>query len=239
MAAASGFVASFCANASRSSKSGRRCWHSLSRSSACCAQPRILRLRRSVSFSCCCLQFAIGARYRASLKRSKPKLRRSKLKLETSKPATVASRATWAAALLLAGSFLLFAVNLQSSFLCLAALAAVFVYTRTAKLSLGMHASFYLAAATAVSPLPTYVVGALAGRVPGRTCVGAFWIVAVSAVFCYAVGSRVTEPISPSAACFGLIPAVLDGFHRSCPGRGGDRVARRRTCRTWMPRACP
>ncbi len=118
--------------------------------------------------------------------------------------------ATWAAALLLAGSFLLFAEELQSSFLCLAALAAVFVYTRTTKLSLGLHASFYLAAATAVSPLPNYVVGALAGKVPGAPA-WTFWIVAVSTVLCYAIGSRVTEP-QPKRRLLWVVPAVLMAF---------------------------
>ena len=96
--------------------------------------------------------------------------------------------ATWAAALLLSGSFLIMGSKFQAPFLCMSAIAAAFVYTRTAKFSLGLHASFYLAAATAVSSLPAYVRGALAGDVPGAPDWGV-WVVAISAVLCYGIGA--------------------------------------------------
>jgi len=118
--------------------------------------------------------------------------------------------ATWAAALLLAGSFLLFPANLQVPFLCLASVATVFVYTRTRKLSLGMHASFYLAAATAVSPLPAYAGNALAGTVPSAPNWGV-WIVATSAVLCYAIGAQVPEDRSKRRLLW-VVPAVQVGF---------------------------
>jgi hypothetical protein len=118
--------------------------------------------------------------------------------------------ATWAAALLLAGSFLLFSVYLQVPFLCLAALAAVFVHARTGKLSLGMHASFYLAAAAAVSPLPNYAENALAGTVPAAPD-WSVWIVAVSAVLCYAIGSRRAEDHGRRRLLW-VAPAILVGF---------------------------
>jgi hypothetical protein len=100
--------------------------------------------------------------------------------------------ATYAGALLLAGSFLLFLANFRVPFLCLAAVTAAFVYTHTHKFSLGLHASFYLAAAIAVSSLPIYAGNALAGTVPAAPD-WSIWIVAVSAVLCYVIGSRVAE----------------------------------------------
>ena len=118
--------------------------------------------------------------------------------------------ATWAAALLLAGSFLIFPVSLQVPFLCLAAVAAVLLYTRSGKLSLGMHASFYLAAAAAVSPLPNYVRSALAGTVPAAPDWSVL-IVSVSAVLCYAIGSRKTEGQTKRRLLW-VVPAALIGF---------------------------
>jgi hypothetical protein len=118
--------------------------------------------------------------------------------------------ATWAAALLLAGSFMLFSPNLQVPFLCLGALAAAFIYTGTAKLSLGMHSALYLAAAAAVSPLPNYVRSALAGTVPTAPDWGV-WIVTVSAVLCYAIGSRMTEEQTKRRLLW-VVPAALIGF---------------------------
>jgi hypothetical protein len=118
--------------------------------------------------------------------------------------------ATWAAALLLGGTFLLFPANLQIPFLCAAAAAATFVYTRTCKLSLGMHASFYLTAATAVSTLPAYAADALAGNVPGIPD-WRFWIVALTAALCYRVGAS-TEQDQNRRRLLWVIPAALVGF---------------------------
>jgi len=118
--------------------------------------------------------------------------------------------ATWAAALLLAGSFLVFPVGLQVPFLCLAAVAAVFVYTRTAKLSMGLHASFYLAAAAAVSPLASYVASAIAGKVPAAPDWDV-WVVAVSAALCYAIGSRGSVDQGKRRLLW-VVPAGIAGF---------------------------
>jgi uncharacterized membrane protein len=118
--------------------------------------------------------------------------------------------ATWAAALLLAGNFLLIPAGFQVPFLGLAAAAAAFVYTRTAKLSLGLHASFYLAAAAAVSPLPAYVGSALAGNVPGAPN-WSVWVVAASAGLCYAVGSRGPQDQGKRRLLW-VVPAALVGF---------------------------
>jgi len=118
--------------------------------------------------------------------------------------------ANWAAALLLAGGFLLFPANLQVPILCLAAAAAAFVYTRTRKLSLGLHASLYLVAAAAVSALPAYAASALAGSVPAAPG-WTVWIVVISAVTCYAVGSRRGEDQGKRRLLW-VVPAALVGF---------------------------
>jgi len=118
--------------------------------------------------------------------------------------------ATWAAALLLAGIFLLFSTNLRAPFLCLASVVAAFVYTRTRKLSLGLHASFYLAAANAVSSLPGYVESSLAGTVPAAPAWDV-WLVAVSAAFCYAIASLAPDDQGRRRLLW-VVPAVLVGF---------------------------
>ena len=118
--------------------------------------------------------------------------------------------ATWAAALLLAASFLVFRGSLQVLFLCLAALAGAFLYSHTRKFSLGLHASAYLGAATAVSALPAYVGNALAGSVPSAPGWNV-WIVAVAAILCYFLGARVLEDRSGRRLLW-VIPAMLVAF---------------------------
>ena len=118
--------------------------------------------------------------------------------------------ATWAAALLLAGSLFLFPPDVQVPFFSLSAVVAALVYTRTAKFSLGLHASLFLAAAAAVSPLPGYVVNALAGIVPTAPGWGV-WIIALSAALCYAVGARRPEERDRRRLLW-VFPAVLAGF---------------------------
>lgn len=117
--------------------------------------------------------------------------------------------ATWAGALLLIGALLLLPVYLQVTFLCLAAIGSASVYRRTHKLTLGMHASVYLAAATSISPLPLYAGGALAGTMPSSAPWGV-GIVAASAALCYAIGSRVPEDQRRRRLLW-VVPAVLVG----------------------------
>ncbi len=97
--------------------------------------------------------------------------------------------ASYAVALLLAGSLLLFPVSFQVPFLCLAAVTAAYLYVRTGKLSLGLHVSLYLLAAAIFSGLVNLVGNALAGTVPGAVETDA-WVVAASASVCYALGLR-------------------------------------------------
>lgn len=118
--------------------------------------------------------------------------------------------ATWAAALLLGGRFLLFTPTLKMLFLCLGASLAAFVYTRTRKLSLGLHGSFYLAAAVAVSPLPLYGASALAGTVPGFPDFH-FSVLVISAALCYAIGSRIPEDHRKRRLLW-VIPALVVSF---------------------------
>ncbi|MFZ0420544.1 MAG: hypothetical protein WAM04_20750 [Candidatus Sulfotelmatobacter sp.] len=97
--------------------------------------------------------------------------------------------ASFAVALLLTGSLLVFPANFQAPFLCGAAVTASFLYMRTGKFSLGLHVSFYLTAAAILSGLLQLAVGALAGQVPPALDAGA-GVVAVSAILCYAIGSH-------------------------------------------------
>jgi len=118
--------------------------------------------------------------------------------------------ASWAVALLLAGSFLLVSANLQVPFLCMGAVAAVYVYTHTRKLSTAIHASLLLAAATIVSSLPLYAENAFAGTLPNAP-VWDVWIVLFSAVLCYALGAREPENQS-SRRLLWVVPATLVAF---------------------------
>jgi hypothetical protein len=105
---------------------------------------------------------------------------------------------------------MLFPEGFPVPFLCLAAATTAFLYSRTGKLSLGMHASFYLAAAAADSPFPSYAQNALAGTVPGNPD-WRVWVVAVSALLCYAIGSRVSED-NRKRRLLWVVPAVLFSF---------------------------
>ncbi len=124
--------------------------------------------------------------------------------------------ATYAAALLLVGSYLLLSPTLRVPFLCLAAVAAAFVYSRNGKLSLGMHASFYLAVATIASGLPTWAASALAGTIPGPPNSGV-WILTVSAALCYVLGSQKAQAAhdaqdQPGRRFLFVIPEAIVGF---------------------------
>ena len=118
--------------------------------------------------------------------------------------------ATWAAALLVAGSWLLLPSGLQLVFLCAAAVVAAFLYARTGKFSLGLHVSVYLAAATAVSPVLGYVVNTLAGSVGGGPP-WSVWLVTVAAAVSYVVGAGHAEERTTRRLLW-VVPALLVGF---------------------------
>lgn len=115
--------------------------------------------------------------------------------------------ASYAVALLLAGTTLAFPANLRAPFLCVAAVAVSFLYMRTGKLSLGLHVSFYLIAAAIFSGLLHFAGGALAGQVPPALD-GVAWVVPVSAGLCYAVGSH-ASPDQQKERLLWIVPCVL------------------------------
>lgn len=116
----------------------------------------------------------------------------------------------WAAALLLSGSLLLFPAKLQIPFLCVVATTLTWVYTRWRKLSLGIHASFYLGAAAAVSPLPIYVAGALANTIPTAPD-RLMLVVTVTAALCCTVGWNIAED-NRTRRLLWAVPAAIVGF---------------------------
>jgi hypothetical protein len=97
--------------------------------------------------------------------------------------------ANYAAGLMLAGIFLVFGGNLRAMLLSLAAVAAVALFSRTGHLSLGIHGTFYLLAASIVCGLFGYAGRALAGAVPAWP-EWSFWVVAIAGSASYIVGSR-------------------------------------------------
>jgi hypothetical protein len=118
--------------------------------------------------------------------------------------------ATWAAGLLIAGSMTLFPVLVRGTFLSFAAVLAAFMYKRTAKVSLGLHASLYLMAAAVASPMLDQVIRTLTKSVPAAPN----WhvaAVAISAAICYSVGLRLPENRGRYRALW-LVPALLTSF---------------------------
>jgi hypothetical protein len=97
--------------------------------------------------------------------------------------------AAWSAALFLAGSFLCLPPMRLTLCLSVAAIVATLLGVRASRLTFEFHGLAYLAAAAYASGLLDYAGRALAGTfpaVPGWIV----WIVAASAVSCYAVGGR-------------------------------------------------
>ena len=91
-----------------------------------------------------------------------------------------------------------------------AAVAAVFAFTRTGYLSVGLHGAFYLFAAGVVCGLFGYAGRALAGTVPPWPSWG-FWMVALAALVSYVMGSRAAGQ-EPKARVPWVVPAALVGF---------------------------
>ena len=118
--------------------------------------------------------------------------------------------ANFAAALVLAGSWLLLGGNVRVVLLSAAAVCAVMVFTRTGYLSLGIHGTFYLLAAGAVGGLFGYAGRALAGTVPAWPG-WSFWVVAVAGLVSYVVGSRASGS-EWNARALWVVPAAVVGF---------------------------
>jgi len=97
--------------------------------------------------------------------------------------------ATWSAALFLAGSSLCLPPVLLALCLSVAAIVATLLGVRASRLTLEFHGLAYLAAAAYASGLLDYAGRALAGTFPAAPG-WIVWIVAASAVPCYAVGGR-------------------------------------------------
>jgi len=118
--------------------------------------------------------------------------------------------ANYAAGLMLAGVFLVFGGNLRPVLLSLAAVAAVVVFTRTGYLSLGIHGTFHLLAASILCGLFGYAGRALAGTVPSWP-EWSFWTVAAAGLVSYVIGSRARGE-GWKARVLWVVPAVVVGF---------------------------
>ncbi len=96
---------------------------------------------------------------------------------------------TWAAALVLAGSFLLLSPMLVAALLSAASIAATVIGVRVARLTPEFHGLVYLAAAAYASGLLSYAARALAGTFPSAPG-WMVWIVAVAAIVCFGIGEQ-------------------------------------------------
>jgi len=97
--------------------------------------------------------------------------------------------ATWSGTLFLAGSFFCFPPLLLALCLSVAAILATILGVRASRLTLEFHGLAYLAAAAYASGLLDYAGRALVGTFPAAPG-WIVWIVAASAIPCYAVGGR-------------------------------------------------
>jgi hypothetical protein len=102
--------------------------------------------------------------------------------------------ATWSGALFLTGSSLCLPPMQLALWLSVAAIVAAILGARASRLTLEFHGLMYLAAAAYASGLLEYAGRALAGTFPAAPG-WIVWIVAASAIPCYAVAGRFrTEP---------------------------------------------
>jgi hypothetical protein len=103
-----------------------------------------------------------------------------------SEPRNAAVFAAWAAALLLAGSFLSLPPLLAALMLGAAAIGATSAGSRRRRLVFELYGMIFLVAAASVSGLMSFVTSALLGTPPGVPAAGV-WLIACSAVICNAV----------------------------------------------------
>ena len=97
--------------------------------------------------------------------------------------------ATWAAALVLVGSFLLLSPTLMAALLSVASIAATVIGVRVARLTPEFHGLVFLTAAAYASGLLSYAGQALVGTFPGVPG-WMVWIVAVAVIVCFGIGGR-------------------------------------------------
>ncbi len=97
--------------------------------------------------------------------------------------------ATWAAALVLAGSFLMLSPMLVAALLSIASVVATVIGVRVARLTPEFHGLLYLTSAAYASGLLQYAGRALAGTFPNAPG-WMVWMVAVAALVCFAIGGR-------------------------------------------------
>ena len=97
--------------------------------------------------------------------------------------------ATWAASLVLAGSFLMLSPMLVALLLSVASIVATVIGVRVARLTPEFHGLVYLTAAAYASGLLRYAGRALAGPFPNAP-EWMVWMVAVAALACFAIGGR-------------------------------------------------
>ncbi len=145
-----------------------------------------------------------------------------------------------AAAFLLAATFLLLPEKAQVPCLCVVAVLATIAFTRTEKLSLGVHVSYYVAAAVVISPLPLYVGNAIGYVVPGMP-EWRVWAVLLTAAICYGIGShrhsdtgkqRLLWVVPAGVVASAMVAMVIAGIVTSIPPHvklGASQVAMIRT----------
>jgi len=95
--------------------------------------------------------------------------------------------AAWSAALFLSGCVLCLPPLWMAASLGLAAVVATVLGTRLNQPALGFHGLAYLLAAAIASGLLVYVLGALAGTLPGTPSMSV-WLVTGCAILCFAAG---------------------------------------------------
>ncbi len=114
---------------------------------------------------------------------------------------------TWAGALFMAGCFLCLSPLWLASCLGMAAIVATVLGARTSRLTLEYHGLTYLVAAAFACGLLQYAVHALVGTFPASP-VAIVWIIASSAVLCYAAGGQFQRE-SWKSTLFQLLSATL------------------------------
>jgi hypothetical protein len=115
--------------------------------------------------------------------------------------------ASWAVALLLAGSLLSLPPFWLATFLGLAAILAAVLGARIGRLTLEFHGLIFLAAAAVASGLLKFAFDSLAGTLPAGIAPGV-WVVSACAIVFYATGKS-GPPVNWKRQLVRLLPAAL------------------------------